>query len=112
MASSVYTDTGVRITDDIDDARFAVLYSKLSVTCNSSSHYNNSNITDTGELFSGLGSGYEWQLSDAGHNGGFWPKPGSQISPSAITMPSARANNIRAPSLDFQSCHPQEDREL
>lgn len=47
--NSAYTDTEVPITDDIDDAGFAVLYSKLSVTWNSSCQYNNSNITDSCE---------------------------------------------------------------
>ncbi len=58
--NSVYTDTGVRITDDIDDAGFVVLSPLFSVTWCFHGQYNNSNITDTGELFSGSGSGYEW----------------------------------------------------
>ena len=59
MANSVYTYFGVRISIDIADMRFLVLCSLLSASCNSSGQYNNSNITDTGELFSGSGSGYE-----------------------------------------------------
>ena len=55
--SSVYTDAGIRITNDIDDAEFYVLCSITSVTCNS-----------------GSGSGYGWPLLGASPKGRFWPK--------------------------------------
>lgn len=50
-ANSVYTDTGVRITDDIDDAGFAVLSPLFSVTWDFGCQYNNSNIPDSCGLF-------------------------------------------------------------
>ncbi len=49
--NSVYTDTGVRVTDDIDDAGFAVLILLLSVTWYFCGQYNNSNMPDTCGLF-------------------------------------------------------------
>jgi len=45
-ANSVYTDPGVRITIDIDDAEFPLLCSWLSITCYLCVQYNNNNIPD------------------------------------------------------------------
>ena len=52
MANSVYTDTEVRITDDIDDACFAVLSPLSSVTWDFGCQYNNSDIPDICGIFS------------------------------------------------------------
>ena len=46
MANSVYTDTGVRITIDIDDAGYSSLSSLFSVTWTFGCQYNNSNMPD------------------------------------------------------------------
>lgn len=73
MPNSVYTDTGGRITIDIDDAEFVVLYSIISVAWYLCCQYNNSNIMDACELFSRSGSGYEWLLSGASPKDRFWP---------------------------------------
>lgn len=45
--NSVYTDAGVRITIDIDDAVCVALSSLLSVTWNIGCQYNNFNMPDT-----------------------------------------------------------------
>lgn len=47
MANSVYTDTGVRVTDDIGDTVFALLISLNSVAWKFIGQYNNSNMPDT-----------------------------------------------------------------
>ena len=44
--NSVYTDTGVRITIDIDDAGYSSLSSLFSVTWIFGCQYNNSNMPD------------------------------------------------------------------
>jgi len=46
MANSVYTDTGVRITIDIDDAENTALSPYYSVTWDISCQYNNFNMPD------------------------------------------------------------------
>ena len=44
--SSVYTDAGIRITNDIGDAGYSSLNSLFSVTCTFGCQYSNSNMPD------------------------------------------------------------------
>jgi hypothetical protein len=83
--NSVYTDTGVGITNDIDDATFAGLCSGLSATWNFCCQYNNSNMPDNCGLI-------------------FKARPLSGTSPKVRLWPNVRNGyQARKPPHEFDS---------